>query len=280
VSIPTQGHALHLPGCRLFYSVRGSGDSILFIQGAGVHGDAWLPQVDELSAERRCLWFDNRGTGRSPIGSARISVDSMARDALAVLDAEALSPTHIVGHSLGGQIAIQLALLEPLRVRSLALLCSFADGRELSHGQRMIWLGLRSRIGSARMRRRAFLQIVLPPRPISDSELDALAIRLAPLYGHDLATQPSVLLAQIAAFRHCDLRSRLGELGGIPTLVVAAKHDLIVPPSLGRALASGIPGAQYLEVEDAGHSLPITHAGRVNALLREHFAASRDRIGR
>jgi pimeloyl-ACP methyl ester carboxylesterase len=204
----------------------------------------------------------------------------MARDALAVLEAQGVTSAHVVGHSLGGQIAIQLALLEPQRVRSLALLCSFADGRELSHSLRMIWLGLRSRIGTARMRRKAFLQIVLPPRPIPDSELDELAARMAPLYGHDLASQPSVLLAQIGAFRHCDLRPRLGELGGIATLVVAASNDLIAPPALGRAVAKGIPGARYVEVEDAGHGLPITHAERVNALLRAHFAAGRERTAR
>jgi len=56
--------------------------------------------------------------------------------------------------------------------------------------------------------------------------------------------------------------------------VVSAAHDPIAPPRAGRALAAGIPGARYIEFDDASHGLPITHSDRVNALLLEHFAAA------
>src|SRR5687767_5462806 len=114
--------------CRLAYDVRGEGPPVLFVQGVGVHGDGWLPQVDALSDRYRCLSFDNRGMGRSlPLG-APLTVDQMTEDALVLMDAEGWESAHVVGHSLGGLIALNLALTARTRVRSLSLLCTFARG--------------------------------------------------------------------------------------------------------------------------------------------------------
>jgi 3-oxoadipate enol-lactonase len=65
--------------------------------------------------------------------------------------------------------------------------------------------------------------------------------------------------------------SRLGELAGLPTLVLSGAHDPISPPKVSEALASGIPGAKHVAFPDASHGLPIQHADRVNALLLEHL---------
>jgi len=268
---------LELDGCPLHYTVRGEGPALLFIQGVGVPGGGWQPQIEALAREFTCVAFDNRGIGRSRPAGQRIRVERMAQDARAILDHAHIPKVHVVGHSLGGQVALALALCEPRRVASLALLCTFADGRAPARGGRMLWLGLRSRLGSARMRRHAFLRIVLPPQLARRGDLDALAAELAPLFGRDLADQPPGALAQIAAFRSCNLAPRLGELAHIPTLVVSAAHDLIAPPALGRALAAGIPGARYHELADAAHGAPLTHAASVNALLREHLAAAQVR---
>ncbi len=265
-------------GCPLAYSVRGSGPALLLVQGVGVHGDGWRPQVDAFSGQYTCISFDNRGMGRSRPAGAKISIELMALDALAILDDAGIREAHVAGHSLGGQVALQLALSQRQRVRSLALLCTFADGRAPARGGHMLWLGLRSRLGSARMRRRAFLQIILPPGDRQGRDLDVLAEHLAPLFGHDLAAQPSIAMAQIGAFRRCNLEPRLGELAGIPTLVVSAAHDLIAPPELGQAIAAGIPGARYAGLADAAHGAPITDAASVNALLREHLAAIERRV--
>jgi len=79
-------------------------------------------------------------------------------------------------------------------------------------------------------------------------------------------------MPQIRAMARYDARTRLAQLGSIPTLVMSAAHDRIAPPASGRRLAAAIPGARYVEYADAGHGLPIQHADRVNAELRAHFA--------
>ena len=257
-------------GCRLSYEVRGDGPAVLFIQGVGVHGAGWNPQIDSLCANYRCLSFDNRGMGQSQPVPASVSVEEMADDALAIVDAEKWDRFHVVGHSLGGLVAIHLALTARERVQSLSLLCTFADGRAAAPlTARMCWLGMRTRVGTRRMRRRAFVRLVMPPDAVYDA--DRLTEQLAPLFGHDLADQPPIVGKQLKALRNYSATQRLKELAGIPTLVVNGAHDPISPPAVSRALAEGIAGAQYVEYPDASHGLPIQHAERVNALLREHF---------
>ena len=115
--------------CDLSYTLRGTGPPVLLIQGVGVQGDAWMPQIDDLAADFTCVTFDNRGMGRSQPAAVAITVEQMARDALAILDAAGIASAHVVGHSLGGVVALQLAITARDRVRSLALLCTFSGGK-------------------------------------------------------------------------------------------------------------------------------------------------------
>lgn len=269
-------------GCSLSYRVRGDGPPVLLIQGVGVHGDGWLPQTNALASRYRCLTFDNRGLGRSQPHKGPLSIKHMTEDALALMDAQGWDSAHIVGHSLGGLIAQRVALVARPRVRSLSLLCTFANGRDATRmTPRMAWIGLRTRFGSLRARRDAFLEFILAPREHaaqSDEQRQATAARLAPFFGHDLARQPRIAMRQLRAMRRCDVTTRLPELAGLPTLIVSARHDPIAPPVRGRAIAEALaaarPGApvRFVEIEDASHGVTIQRAERVNALLLEHFA--------
>lgn len=259
-------------GCRLHFKQSGTGPKVLFIQGVGVQGDGWRPQTDALADRYACLTFDNRGMGKSQPLGAGVTVEQMADDARAVMDAAGWDAAHVVGHSLGGLVAVQLALAARDRVKSLSLLCTFTGSKSAAPmTARMIWLGMRSRVGTRRMRRRGFLALVLPPGHPAD---DALADKLADLFGHDLADSPPVVDHQLKAMRATDLTPRLGELAGLPTLIVTAAHDPIAPPSAGRALHAGIPGSRYVEIADASHGWPITHTEQANALLHEHLSAA------
>lgn len=265
-------------GCRLHYTQSGRGPKVLFVQGVGVQGAGWRPQTDALADRYACLTFDNRGMGKSQPQGGPVSVEQMADDARAVLDAAGWDAAHVVGHSLGGMVAVQLALAVRERVKSLALLCTFTGNKTAAPlTARMIWLGMRSRIGTRKMRRRGFLKLVLPPGHTADP--DAFAGQLADLFGHDLADTPPVVDHQLKAMRATDLTPQLGELAGRPTLIVSAAHDPIAPPSAGRALHAGIPGSRYVEVADASHGWPITHAGQADALLHDHLSAVEEQRG-
>lgn len=260
-------------GATIAFERAGTGPPVLLIQGVGVVGRGWQPQVDGLCGEYSLHVFDNRGIGGSTIDKSALSIETMAADALAVMDAAGAARFHVVGHSMGGVIAQELALRAPARVRSLCLMCTVERGRDASGMTLpMMVTGLRTRIGTRLMRRRAFLELVMPADALRSLDRDAFCERLATLFGHDLADQPSIVMPQIRAMARYDARTRLAELAAIPTLVMSAAHDRIASPSSGRRLAAAIPGARYLEYADAGHGLPIQHADRVNADLRAHFA--------
>lgn len=272
---PSRSGSCRHKGCALAYEIRGAGPAVLFIQGVGVHGSAWTPQLNALASSHECLAFDNRGLGRSQPLGCPLTIEQMAEDTLALMDARGWPSAHIVGHSMGGLIALRVALEARSRVRSLALLCSFPRGRDpLRITGTMLWTVLRTRIGTKAQRRRAFLSMVMPASALVGVDAAALARELEPLFGHDLADQPAIVTRQMAAMARHDVTSRLGELAGVPTLVVSAEHDWLAPPKIGRAMASAIPRARFVEIADGSHGSCIQHAPRINALLAEHFALS------
>jgi pimeloyl-ACP methyl ester carboxylesterase len=262
----------------LAYCAEGEGAPVLMVQGAGVHGGGWRPQVDALAHEFRCATFDNRGIGKSTPWEGKLSIGQMADDALAVMDALGWRDAHLVGHSMGGLISLAMALRTGNRVRSLSLLCTFSCGNDATHlTPWMLWTGLRTRIGTKAQRRRAFLNLIIPDEAIGDKGTDKWIEELTPLFGHDLAQQPPIVMKQLQAMQEYDATPRLAELSHLPTLVVSAAHDRIAPVESGRALAVGIPGARYIEIADAGHAAPIQRPDQVNELLIEHLRTAEKR---
>ncbi|MEZ5314573.1 MAG: alpha/beta hydrolase, partial [Thermoanaerobaculia bacterium] len=254
-------------GCELASWTQGSGPPVLFIQGTGLHGDGWLPQIEALHRDHTCLLFDNRGMGRSqPVGSGAITVEQMALDAATVMDAVGWESAHVVGHSLGGCVAIELALARPERVRSLALLCTSAHGPDLvKMSPAMLWRGIRMQVGTRASRRRAFLEMVLTEaeRRRSHAELDRLARELEPVFGHDLAVVPKVVMRQVRAMGRWSARDRLAQLAGLDTMVVGAEDDVIARIESVRATAAAIPGARLVELAAAAHGVPVTAPERI-----------------
>jgi aminoacrylate hydrolase len=265
---------LEVPGARLQYQRIGKGPAVLLVQGVGVIGEGWRPQVEALSERFTVVSFDNRGIGGSTFGEGKLSIEAMAADALAIMDAEHLEQFHVVGHSMGGVVAQELALRAPARVKSLSLLCTFACGKQGARpSMAMLVTGLRTRLGTRRMRRAAFLELVMPHELLQHHDRQALAEQLAPLFGHDLGDQPPVVMKQLGAMSRYDARPRLAELASIPTLVVIGAQDRIARPPFGRELAAAIPGARLVELPGAGHGVPIHSPPVINQLLIEHLTA-------
>lgn len=258
---------LKLQDATIHYELSGEGPPVLLIQGVGVTGSGWRPQVQGLCSQFTCLTFDNRGIGQSS-SSTTITIESMAADALALMDEVGWESAHVVGHSMGGLIAQQLAIASPRRVRSLSLLCTFSRGREAARiTPWVLWMSLRTRLGTRSMRRRAFLEMIWTRQALDHCNTDELAAQLAPILGRDLADQPSILLKQVTAMARHDLLHRLGELKSIPTLVLSASDDPIAQPKFGRALSEAIPGATFVVLEKTSHAVTIEHAEIVNQRL-------------
>lgn len=241
------------------------------IQGVGAFGTSPNPQIEMLAKHYTCLTFDNRGIGGSlPLGRP-LTVEQMAKDALALLDEVGWETAHVVGHSLGGLTAMQLALNAKHRVRTLTLLCAFARGSDaVVITPELVWIILRIKFGLRFLRRQAFLELVLAPEE-RRGNMRKVAERLAGVLGHDVADVPAITNQQVAAMRSHDLTKRLHELAGIPTLVINGEKDPLARPESGRSLAEGIPGARYVEFSGTSHALPILQDARCARLILEHL---------
>jgi pimeloyl-ACP methyl ester carboxylesterase len=110
----------------------------------------------------------------------------------------------------------------------------------------------------------------MPPEIVAATD----PISLAPIFGHDLADQPPIVMKQLSAMRKYECVSRLGELKDLPTLVVAAEHDMIARPEYGRAMAAAISGSSYIEIPGAAHGVTIQCADRINKILLAHLTAA------
>ncbi len=251
--------------CRLAYRVQGEGTPVVFIQGTGVHGDGWQPQIDAFMHDYACLSFDNRGMAKSQASSELLSVELMMSDTLALMNHLGWQKAHIVGHSLGGLIALALALNFPNKIKSLALLCSFSRGKDATKlNPWLLQIGMRMRIGTAKYRRRAFVDMVMPSMP--KEEKDKWAKDLAAIFGYDLAQQPKIVYKQLKAMNNYDASPHLDALRGLPSLVLAASEDKVAPPKLGKDLAQRLD-APYYEIANAAHGVTISHANEVNTYL-------------
>jgi len=250
---------------------RGRGDAVILIQGVGVAGCAWAPQVDVFGDEYDCITYDSIGVGNSPGGRTSESITQLVRDAIAVLDSNGVRRAHVVGHSMGGVIAQQLALDYPERVRTLALLCTFSRGREaVTPTWPLIWRGLAAVVGTHQTRSHAMARLISPAMIIRARGIEAVVSELDSAFGRPLAQPPPVALAQLKALSRHDSSARLGELRRIPSVVISGSEDPIAPPRYGRRLASAI-GARFVEIRDGSHALAIQNADLVNTELRRHW---------
>jgi len=268
---------LEFQGCHLAWRIDGAGPPLVMIQGVGACGTSPNPQIAILKQQYACLSFDNRGIGASQPSPESLTVEQMAADALALMDRAGWESAHIVGHSLGGLIALQLALTAKSRVRSLSLMCTFARGADATRlTTDLLWISVRLRWGPKRLRREAFLELVLPPGQ-AKAPPPGIVERLSEILGHDVDEMPPITGQQVAAMRRHDVTPRLGELSGIPTLVITGENDIVARPASGRRIAAGIPGARYVEVPGASHAFPVLEPERCAALVLEHLAEAERR---
>lgn len=197
-----------------------------------------------------------------------LTIEQMASDVLALMDTVGFKNAHLVGHSMGGLIALEMAQRAKSRVRSLSMLCTFADGSKSAPlSLRMMILGLRSRVGTRAMRRRGFLKLICSPAHFASINPDTYAAQLAPLFGHDLGDLPPIVSRQLSAMRRYNALPTLASIDDLPCMVMTAKHDPIAPPQLGLQLKQSFKRHEYWQFDEASHGLPITHAEKVNRIL-------------
>ncbi len=239
-------------GVGLAYSVRGDGpETALLIQGLGARAADWGPSLPGALAERfRVVMFDNRGTGSSDKPREAWTLEDMAEDALAVLDAVGAERVHVLGVSMGGMIAQLVALDRADRVDRLVLLSTNAGGPSVVRPGPEV------------------MSVFQPPRGTPPEEImrHALALIGAPGWAasHPAEVEELVRIsveeptpkyaftAQLQALLSSDRSERIRNIT-CPTLVVHGDVDPLIPVDNGRLLAERIPDAQLEILPGVGH---------------------------
>ena len=239
--------AAEASGVRIAWERRGAGEPLLLIHGLGYARWGWEPVVDSLAESQEVVLFDNRGIGESDAPGGPYSVRMLAEDAAAVLDAAGLERAHVLGTSLGGMVALQLALDWPERVDRLVLACTTPGGAAAAPmPERTVRLMEEAPALPVEVALRRFVENAFGPEPDA-----ALVDRILE---HRLATaqSPAAWGAQAAAGAGFDVWDSVPEIS-VPTLVLTGEEDAVVDPRNSELLAARIPGARLERFPGAGH---------------------------
>ena len=234
---------------RIAWERRGSGRPLVLVHGLGYARWGWEPVADSLAERFEVILLDNRGIGESDAPPGPYTVAEMAEDVLSVMDEAGLGSADVVGTSLGGMIAQELALTAPQRVRRLVLVCTTPGGPNAAP-MPTVTLQLIAEAPTLEplVALRRFVENALAPDPPDGIVERILEHRIA------TAQQPAAWAAQAAAGATFDVWERLPELA-TPTLVMHGTEDVVVDPQNGDLLAERIPGAGLERFDGCGHLL-------------------------
>lgn len=252
-------------GIRLHYEVlgRANAPAVLMIQGLGTDKHGWDMQRIPLALHYRVIAFDNRGAGRSDKPFSEYSLEQMADDAIAVLDAAGVERAHIVGASMGGALTQIIGLKYPERVISLTLACTACRNHVWRRELLQSWATTATERGMSAMTREA-ARWVIGPRSFR---------RLLPAFGwlgFGLTRPAHGFAAQVRAILDVDesMANQLAQVAA-PTLVIVGNQDILTPRGDSEEIADRMPNAELVVISGAAHGLMVEHASTFNRVLLE-----------
>lgn len=252
---------LPVNGIDLYYEITGTGDSLLLIHGHGSSTRDWAYQVEYFSRKYQVITVDMRGCGRSSKPKGRYSIRMFAEDTAAFLDSLGIGAVHVMGISMGGMIALELALGFRHLVKSLVLINTYPEMRVETWQERMmVWrrflvldlFGVR-RMGSILSR-----MLFIKPE---QEELRKTFV------DHWAENERRAYRESLKAIVNWDVEARLGEID-CPVLVVASDEDYL-PLEEKRAYTTSLRAGKLVVIEDARHAVTAERPEELNRAVNE-----------
>jgi 3-oxoadipate enol-lactonase len=259
-------------GINIHYREYGEGEPLLLIMGLSANADWWGDIFLRPLAQRfHVVTYDNRGAGRSGKPQGPYPIPLMAEDAVGLMDHLGWGSAHVMGASMGGMIAQELALDYPDRVRRLVLMCTNCGGREQVLASSEVYALLNTPRQGLTPEDIARMSLpLLFPQPFIEQNPQAMeeilkAYTIAPI-------QPQCFVWQITGVSMWSSHSRLPNLRH-PTLIMTGTEDVLIPPENSRILTDAIPNSRLVQIDGAGHGFqamfPEKTAAEVLAFLEE-----------
>ena len=251
-------HSYIHQGTALHWRVDGadSGLPLVFINSLGTDLRLWQAVVDLLAPSWRCLRFDTRGHGLSDAPAGQYRLEQLTDDLLALLDHLRIDQAILIGSSLGGMMAQQLAITQPQRVAALVLANSASK-----MGDKQLWQQRSASVASGGLE--SIADAVLE-RWFAPDFLKSEDVRI---WRNMLTRTPAAgYIGCCAALATADLSGQLAKINA-PTLAIAGSEDRAAPPETVRATAAKISGASFVEIPQVGHLPSVETPNQFTELL-------------
>jgi pimeloyl-ACP methyl ester carboxylesterase len=251
----------------LYFEVHGEGPPLVLVMGIGYDATLWtLAQVPALSRTFQVVIFDNRDAGRSSNATGAYTIADMADDTAGLMDALEIERAHVLGLSMGGMIALEVALRHAGRVDRLVLSgCGAAPARAAFDPIRT-WSWVKAADTTGDVFACQQFTWLFSHAFLRDAE--AVQRTIAVLAGNPNPVRAEAYRRQADAYLQYDALDRLAAITS-PTLVVVGEQDLLTPPWVCREVANGIPGAQFeiITGDGASHVVPLERPDEFNRLV-------------
>ena len=254
---------------KIYYEIRGTGPSLVLIEGLGYASWMWIMQVDDLSKDHKLIIFDNRGVGKSDKPNYPYTMDMFADDLRVVLKEAEAEPAHILGVSMGGMIAQTFALKYPELVKSLILVSTHHGGPDIEP-----------------IPKETLQAIFGEPPPHIKTEKELYMYKMSYAFSEEWVKNNQETLERLVELRmrepqpweaymnqaHAavsfNASSEVSRIA-VPTLIVHGDADRVVPVANAFKLHSKLRNSRLVVFRGAGHLVIVERAAEFNRLVRE-----------
>ncbi len=241
-------------GVDLYYEIHGTGLPLMLVAGLASDSQSWQPVIGDLSRHCRTITPDNRGAGRTKPQDGEISIERISNDCTALVDHLGLSSVNLLGHSMGGLVALDFAIRSPERVNKLILAGTSSANSKRNNSLFSTWAAsLETGMAPELWFRNIFFWL-FSARFFENAAAVNTALRYAVEYPYPQS--PIAFRNQIKAIERYDCTERLSAIAA-KTMVISAKQDLLFPTEVCIRIAQAIPGAFFSEIANAAHSMHI-----------------------
>lgn len=260
-------------GINMYYEVHGQGEPFVLIMGSFGSLEAWILQIGAFQERYKVIVFDNRGIGKTDRSPEPYTIATMADDTVGLLDHLGIDKAHVLGMSLGGPVAQDIAINYPDRVKKLILVCSMAGGEGARlHPDMLRALGMEDSSRRVDFRKVDFLQIMKATVALafnSRSLAESLAAQAGTWFKQfdidGFIRQWEAVTSYNALDRIHKIRAR--------TLVITGTEDRLVDPHSSEITAALIPNSKLVKVEGGSHAFFMEMSDRFNREVLDFLKA-------
>ena len=254
----------------LYYEDQGAGpEAIVFAHSLLFNCRMFDDQVDALKDQYRCVKFDFRGQGRSEVTRDGYDMDTLALDAMSIIEQLDCAPCHFLGFSMGGFVGLRLAIRRPELIRSLILVDTSADPEPRENLRKYKLLNLVTRWIGPRAVANQVMPIMFSQGFLADSDRSDLRKRwrryLVDNHRIGITRATTGAITREGVYKFLDKIS-------VPTLILVGEEDIATPAEKSKRMHKRIPNSRLVTIPNAGHMSPVEKPKAVTIALKEFLA--------